>query len=421
MDNELVMIICIAILIGIITFCLIAVYHSERERRMALERELNAKADFMSKISYDIRTPMNAIIGTAALGLGEVDDPEKMKQCLSKISSSSQFLMGLLNDLVDMTKIEDGKFVLHPSSYAYSDFVNEIYTIIEPLSQKKNIRFEMETEDVNVNLEVDKQRFKQIFFNLLTNAVKFTPENGVVKFRICNYATHNDIFSADYIVEDNGIGMSKEFQKILFTPLEEEIGKLRAGKNGIGLGLAITKNIVDLMGGTISLDSELGKGTKVKVHLDIDLAAIQPEKTDGTRSEDEIRRILSGKRILLVEDHPLNVEITKKILGKLDIQVVCAENGMLATELYQMNAPYYFDLILMDIKMPVMDGIEATKIIRHSARSDSHLIPILAMTADVKEDDVIYYRDKGMNGYIAKPVEPQKLYHILCEQLSDEL
>lgn len=418
MDRETILIACVILLSLISIGCIFAVYRAEKDRRLVLERELSAKADFLSKISYDIRTPMNAIIGAAALGMEEVENPDKMRMCLNQITSSSQFLMGLMNDLVDMTKIEDGKFYFHPSSYAYSDFIDEIKTIIVPLCRRKNIQFEMPDEDINVNFEVDKQRLKQIFFNLLTNAVKFTPERGTVSFRICNYATHNNTFSADYIVEDTGIGMDAEFQKILFASLEDEKdGKIRAGRNGIGLGLAITRTIVNLMGGTIELESEVGKGTKVKVHLDIELAAIQPEKKLGLHGESEIRQILKGKRVLLVEDHPLNIEITKRVLEKEEMQVFCAENGKVAVEMLEKEDAYFFDLILMDIKMPVMNGVDATKEIRHMPCSYAQLIPILAMTADANEDDVMYYKDMGMNGYIAKPLEPQNLYLVMCEYL----
>lgn len=419
MNSSVFVTVCIVLMIIVIIICCSAVYQAEKEKRAALEREINAKTEFLSKISYDIRTPMNAIIGTAALGMEEVDDPEKMRECLSKISSSSQFLMGLLNDLVDMSRIENGKFLLHPVSYAYGDFIDEIWTMIEPNCRKKEIRLEMPPDDININLEVDKLRFKQLFFNLLSNAVKFTQKGGYVSFKVCNYATHNNIFSADYIVEDNGIGMSREFQQILFLPFTQETERRAERKNGTGLGLAIVRNIVDLMNGTIEVESTVGEGTKIKVHLDIPLAGIQPEKTENHRNADDMKRILRGKRVLLAEDHPLNVEITKRMLEKQEMQVVCAENGQVASKLFESQPEYFFDVILMDIKMPVMDGLEATRRIRHIPHSDAQIIPIFAMTADCSESDRNFYREMGMNAYVEKPVEPQKLYQLLCEYLEN--
>ena len=420
MDSYIIIIGCVLCMCIVIIVCAYMVSKAQKERREALERELSEKTEFLSRISYDIRTPMNSIIGTAALGMEETDNPEKMKECLSKISASSQFLLGLLNDLVDMSKIENGKFHLHPRAYAYKDFIAVIRTMIEPMCVKKEIELEMPAEDININMEVDPLRYKQLFFNLLTNAVKYTPEHGKVRFRICNYATHNERFSADYIVEDTGIGMSEEFQQILFEPFAQETVKMTDNRNGVGLGLAITRSIVDLMGGTIEIESALGKGTKVKVHLDVPIALVQPEKTETYKNADETRKILSGKKVLLVEDHPLNVEMIKKILEKQEMKVVCAENGEAAVEMFRSLPEHYFDVVLMDIIMPVMDGMEATWRIRHTPHRDAQIIPGIAMTAESVIEDVNYYKDAGMNDIIEKPMEPKKIYEMLCAYLAPE-
>ena len=267
------------ILFGVMAlFCGILIHRAEEDKRDVLQKAKDDKTEFLARVSNDIKTPMNVIVGMTALGMEEVDHPEKVQECLEKIHMASNFLMETLGDLVDVSKIEIGKFKLHPRSYSLNDFLGKVRLRMESECRGKNIAFSMPMEEMNLNIMVDPMRFEQLFFNLLGNAVKFTPEGGEVTFRICNYATYNNMFSADYVVEDNGIGMSREFQKLLFEPFQREKSAVAEKQSGEGLGLAIARNIVDLMGGTIEVESELGKGTKVKVHLDIELAYIQPEK-----------------------------------------------------------------------------------------------------------------------------------------------
>lgn len=275
----------------------------------------------------------------------------------------------------------------------------------------------MPHEEININMMVDPVRFFQIFFNLLSNAVKFTPEGGEVTFRICNYATHNNQFCADYVVSDNGMGMSEEFQQILFQPFTQESVNQGERGNGAGLGLAIVRSIVDLMGGTITVKSEPQKGTEIKVHLEIEIAEIQPEIEVAHRSAEEIQNILRGKRVLLVEDHPLDVEISRRILEHVAVNVISAQDGKAALEQFKAEEPYYFDAILMDIQMPNMNGFVAARAIRKVAKPDAQIIPIIALSADDTLEDVRKCKEAGMNAHIAKPVEPQKLYQILCEYL----
>ena len=340
-----------------------------------------------------------------------------MEECLNRIRGASEFLMGLLNDLVDMSKIENGKFHLHPKPYAFTEFLNEVENMMEPMCERKWIRFHMPHEEININMMVDPVRFFQIFFNLLSNAVKFTPEGGEVTFRICNYATHNDHFCADYVVSDNGMGMSEEFQQILFQPFTQESVNQGERGNGAGLGLAIVRSIVDLMGGTITVKSEPQKGTEIKVHLEIEIAEIQPEIEVAHRSAEEIQNILRGKRVLLVEDHPLDVEISRRILEHVAVNVISAQDGKAALEQFKAEEPYHFDAILMDIQMPNMNGFVAARAIRKVAKPDAQIIPIIALSADDTLEDVRKCKEAGMNAHIAKPVEPQKLYQILCEYL----
>lgn len=417
----------IVLIISVVILCVMAVVFvtllrkAEREKEEAQRKASEAKTEFLSQISNDIKTPMNVIIGMTAIGMEETDNPKKMAECLGKIDTASRFLMGLLNDLVDVSKIEMGRFQLHPRSYAFSDFMESIRDMMDVLCEKKQILFQMSEESININLLVDSMRFEQVFFNLLSNAVKFTPAGGTVSFRVCNYATHNNCFSADYIVKDTGIGMSEDFQKFLFEPFSQEKRNEAEKRNGSGLGLSIVQNIVDQMGGTIEIKSDVGEGTEVKVHLDIELAEIQPEKAGVPVGMDATREILKGKRVLLVEDHPLNVEISRSILERQDMEVVCADNGKSAVTLFEGNEPYYFDVILMDIQMPEMNGLEASRRIRRVQHSDAQMIPIIAMTASDEPEDVDECKEAGMNAHIAKPVEPQRLYQILCDYLQNPI
>lgn len=419
MDNAVWVLTMFLILCAVIAAAVICVRRANRERDRAKQGLAETKTEFLAKVSYDIKTPMNVIVGATALGMEEVDDPEKMRECLGRIQNASNFLMELINDLLDMSKIETGRFHLHPRPYAFSDFVDGVRLLMEPACQKKNIRFEMTKDELNLNMMVDPMRFQQIFFNLLTNAVKFTSEGGKVTFRICNYATHNDVFSADYVVKDSGIGMSQEFQKILFQPFTQETGCMAEKYNGAGLGLAITRNIVDLMNGTIEVSSELGEGTEVKVHLDVEIAAIQPEQEKQQLGMQEIRRILRQKRVLLAEDQPMDVEITRRILENVNMDVVCVENGKEALERFNEEEEFFFDIILLDICMPEMDGLVAAHQMRQTKRTDAQVIPMIAMTANDSIEDIHVCKEAGMNDHVAKPVEPQKLYQVLCEHLHE--
>ena len=417
MEQTMLIAVLIAALVGLFLFDSVRLRRMLVQRDAAKEEVAEVKTEFLSRISHEIKTPMNVIVGATALGLEETEHPERMEECLNRIRGASEFLMGLLNDLVDKTKIENGKSHLHPKPYSLTEFLNEVENMMEPMCERKWIRFHMPHEEININMMVDPVRFFQIFFNLLSNAVKFTPEGGEVTFRICNYATHNNQFCADYVVSDNGMGMSEEFQQILFQPFTQESVNQGERGNGAGLGLAIVRSIVDLMGGTITVKSEPQKGTEIKVHLEIEIAEIQPEIEVAHRSAEEIQNILRGKRVLLVEDHPLDVEISRRILEHVAVNVISAQDGKAALEQFKAEEPYHFDAILMDIQMPNMNGFVAARAIRKVAKPDAQIIPIIALSADDTLEDVRKCKEAGMNAHIAKPVEPQKLYQILCEYL----
>lgn len=418
MENWVLFLIFLVLLAAMAVFCGVFVHRAEVEKQQIQQEAAAAKTEFLAQVSNDIKTPMNVIVGMTALGMEEIEYPEKIQECLEKIHLASDFLLETLGDLVDVSKIETGCFRLHPKSYALTEFQKKVREKMLPLCREKGIRFRMEAEPMHLNLMVDPMRFEQLFSSLLSNAVKYTPKGGEVSFRICNYATHNNLFSADYVVQDNGIGMGQEFQKLLFEPFTQETRNVAEQQNGSGLGLAIARNIVDLMDGTIDVKSELNQGTRVKVHLDIELADIQPEKENTVELERQ-RQILAGKRVLMVEDHPLNVEVSRHILQSQGMVVVCAGNGREALELFVKGGAHAFDLVLMDICMPVTNGCVAARSIRKVKQPDAQTIPIIAMSASDAQEDVNACKEAGMNAHIAKPVEPKRLFQILCEYLEN--
>lgn len=392
----------------------------EKKKQSRLESALKqakdatqAKTAFLSRMSHDIRTPMNTIIGMSALARDEIDNPAAIDDYLMKIDTAGKFLLGLVNDCLDLEKIESNKMVLKSERYPYRDFLNAIRTMFIPLCQAKNIEFQIEEGSIACDIYTDRVRFEQIFFNLLSNAVKYTPEGGKVSFHAMKGEIHDGILSRDFEVRDNGIGMSVEFQKKMFDPFEQESNTIVAQAQGSGLGLAIVKNIVEMMGGTLKIESREGWGTTAVVHLDMKIAEkSQTEKPDtGSISLD----VLSGKRVLLFEDHPLNTEITTKLLKKKGVFVVCAVNGKEGLDIFSTSQEHYFDCILMDIRMPVMNGLDAARAIRALDREDAENIPIIAMSANAYQEDVQQSLDAGMNAHLTKPIEPKKFYETLAE------
>lgn len=420
METMILFIIFLLLLATMAVFCGLTIRRMETEKEQLIQKMKDDKIEFLAKISYDINTPMNVIIGMTALGMEEVDQPERVQECLEKIHMASNFLMEKVGDRVDVSKIENGRFVLHPKSYALKDFLIKIRARMEQECKDRGVAFDMQPEEMNMNVLVDPLRFEQLFLNLLNNAAKFTPWGGRVVFRICNYATHNNVFSADYIVEDNGIGMSSEFQEMLFQPFVKETRSVAEKQDGAGLGLAIVRNIVDLMGGTITVESELGKGTCVKIHLDIELADIQPEQSNRWVEAEYIRKALREKRVLLMERQPMNLEVSRHLLQKQGMDVVSVESGEKAIETFLSSAPYTFHVILMDIKNSDTEGLTAAKRMRKAKREDAQTIPMIAMTSGNALETVYACKEAGMNATIAKPIEPRRLYQTIYEYIDSE-
>ena len=377
------------------------------------------KSDFLSRMSHDIRTPMNAIMGMTDIASTHIDTPEKVQDCLRKISLSSQHLLGLINDVLDMSKIESGKMTLAEEVIELPEVMDTIVSIMQSSVKARQQHFDVRLRHIrHEQLCCDSLRLRQVLINVLSNASKFTPPGGTVSFDIEETASENAAKAwFKFTVRDTGIGIKPEFLRDIFKPFTREKDSRIDKTEGSGLGMAISKKIVDLMGGTITVKSEPQKGTEIKVHLEIEIAEIQPEIEVAHRSAEEIQNILRGKRVLLVEDHPLDVEISRRILEHVAVNVISAQDGKAALEQFKAEEPYHFDAILMDIQMPNMNGFVAARAIRKVAKPDAQIIPIIALSADDTLEDVRKCKEAGMNAHIAKPVEPQKLYQILCEYL----
>ena len=378
----------------------------------------SAKTDFLSRMSHDIRTPLNGIIGMAYLA-GKETDPEVVKDHLEKIETSAKFQLNLINEILDMSKVESGVIDLCQEPYPVNDFTEYLDAVIRPLCEGKHQNFILEMNPIKgYSPLTDISKLNRIYFNLLSNAVKFTPEGGTVKLTVKEVMTDETHIRFTIIVSDSGIGISPEFQKHLFEPFTQENRNDNSKVRGSGLGLAIVKKIVDAMGGSVSVESTEGKGTKFTVNVTSGCVKNADLETEDARKEqdaDEERMAISGMRILLCEDHPLNQEIAKALLEEKGAAVQIAEDGQKGIEAFSQSAVGYFSCILMDIRMPVKDGYETAEAIRALKRPDAKRIPIIAMTADAFEDDVLKCLNAGMNGHIAKPIDPELLYREISE------
>lgn len=518
---------------------------------MQAQHANNAKTTFLSNMSHDIRTPMNAIIGFTTIAVSHIDNKDQVQDCLRKVLSSSNHLLSLINDILDMSRIESGKVQIKEQECNISELTHNLVNIIQPQVKAKQQELFIDTFDVaNEDVIADSLKLSQIFVNLLSNAVKYTPAGGTVSFRIRQETTfHRGYGDYTFIVKDNGIGMSREFVDHIFEPFEREASATKTGIQGTGLGMAITKNIVDMMGGEITVNSEKGKGSEFQVHLSLKLQDVEKNaskikemeglramvvdddldscdsvcrmlKQIGMRAEwttsgreavyraksaynegdsyhtyiidwqmpemsgiETARRIrgaigpdapiiiltaydwtdieeeakqsgvtafcakplfmsdlksvllaannlsekeeeaswtqmdFGGKRILLVEDNELNREIAETILEGTGFAVETAPDGTDAVDMVQKSEEHYYDAVLMDVQMPVMDGYEATRNIRALHREDVKNLPIIAMTANAMEEDKETALKSGMNAHIAKPIDIDLFLSILRKYL----
>ncbi len=380
-----------------------------------------AKTTFLNNMSHDIRTPMNAIIGFTSLAISHIEDKELVLDYLGKIKTSSDHLLNLINDVLDMSRIESGKIQLDIVPCDLYSILQGMETILQGQIQEKGQTLTIKTVDVaDSYVCCDKLRLNQVLLNLLGNAVKFTPPKGTILLSLSQKSCPRTGYAAyRFCVKDNGIGMSKDFAKKVFEPFERERTSTVSGIQGTGLGMAITKNIIDLMGGSISVETALGEGTTFTINLELALCSRDQLAggLGGSQADDQDGPDFKGKRILLVEDNELNREIATEILLQYGFEVEEAEDGSIAVEMIRQAQPGRYDLILMDIQMPVMDGYAATRQIRSMSGSAYATIPIIAMTANAFEEDKRTAMENGMDGHIAKPVDVDLLVQILSQIL----
>lgn len=390
---------------------------ASREQIRTTQQLLSAQSDFLARMSHDMRTPLNAIIGLTALAQDEPGNPTATSAYLSQIDSSAKYLLSLAGDVLDISRIECGELELHPTPYSLAEFEEAVRALAVPLCAEKNQRFTFTHSREWPTLFVDRVRFNQIFFNLLSNAVKYTPEGGAVDFDVRTAMLANGRISLDGCVRDTGIGISQEYLAHLFEPYSRDAAAYEQGAQGSGLGLAIVKAIVDRMGGGISVHSELGRGSAFSVHLEL-LAAMRASASPSAPAAASLPPgALKNCCVLLAEDNATNAMITTRLLEREGVHVERAENGRVAVERFRESPVGHFDAVLMDIRMPELDGLSAAGRIRALDRPDARAVPILALTADAFGADVQRALAAGMNDHLAKPIEPAQLYRALAGQL----
>lgn len=379
----------------------------------AAERANQAKTEFLSRMSHDMRTPMNGILGLCYLMEHQTDIGEVKKE-LPQLRESGEYLLQLINDILDVNRVESGKIELHPKACDEQRLYHSIIELIQQQADEKSITFEPKRAQAEWDeLLLDEQRVKQIFVNLLGNAVKFTPAGGKVEFLIEVLSQEEKKKHYRFIVRDNGIGISKKFISKIFQPFAQE-NRLEEQLGGTGLGLSIVKSLVQLMDGRIEVQSKENEGCEFTVYLDFALAE-KPEEKMSQHSDTDSSDFPEGLKVLLCEDHPLNAKIAMRLLQVKGAEVIWKENGQLGFEAFQESEPDTFDVVLMDIRMPVMDGLEAAKAIRALPREDAQRVPIIAMTANAYAEDVQKSLEAGMNEHLAKPVEPAKMYETIAK------
>ena len=377
------------------------------EALQSAERASKAKTDFLANMSHDIRTPMNAIIGITTLMKNELHQPEKLAEHLDKLENSGQLLLGIINDILDMSRIESGKTTLNVEKMNLPQQISQLDSIIRQQAGQRRQTFTVNTHLQHENVLADPNRLNRVLMNILSNAVKYTPTGGHIRFEVDELPRNEHYARYRFVVQDDGIGMSKAYQKTLFDPFTREE---RSGTNkvqGTGLGMAITKNIVDLMGGSINVESTTGKGTRFEVVLEflVDTEADTVPEAQVLPEEEKETSPLSGMKFLCAEDNAINAEILEMLLEANGASCTICSNGQEIVDAFASVKPGEYDMILMDVQMPVMDGLEATRRIRSSENPLGRTIPILAMTANAFLEDMQKSREAGMDEHLSKPVD----------------
>ena len=390
----------------------------EKKRIEELWQNIDCRK-LLAHMSHDLRSPLSNVLGLTELARNKSDDREYVEYCLEKIDASAHFLMDMLTDVLYIIRLEAGENNLRKSSVDLKEFFNSLSDTARAMAYEKRLNFFARFDEQIVPLvRTDGSRVRQVLQNLLSNAVKFTPRFGRVDFSAKLLEADNDRVRIRFTVKDTGVGIADELKDIIFLPLTKEYRGSTNVYGGSGLGLAICKQLVDRLGGTLDFTSSKGNGSEFWVVLDFeqDKAALQKQAEVPAQAVD-----FSGKYVLLAEDNHINCEIVKRLLTRRGLTVETAENGQIALNKYMMNAPRTYDLILMDVRMPYMDGLKAARMIRASGKSDAKTIPIMAMTANAYEEDIQQSMEAGMNAHLVKPVEPSELYRAVQRALNGEL
>ena len=397
----------------------------KKQLHMAMEKAEAAnlaKADFLSRMSHDIRTPMNTIIGMTEIAKSNLEDKERILDCLKKITLAGNHLLGMINEVLDMSKIDTGKMTLRKESFSMEELLENFIAMAKSQTNEKHHTLNVTLAPIDHKYLIgDSVRIQQVFMNMISNAVKYTPEGGTISIAMREeWECGRDYSQFVFEFKDNGIGMSEKFREKIFEPYEREKSTAVENIQGTGLGMYISHNFVNMMGGEIQVESKEGVGTCFTVTIPLKHDTNE-QAEDKYQAEAELEKWnqtdFTGKRILLVEDNDFNQEIAQIMLESVGIQVVIAENGQRALEIFQEHLAGFFDMIFMDIQMPGINGYETTRRLRATAKEDALRIPIIAMTADVFAEDVQAAKDAGMNEHMGKPLEVETLRKTLCRWL----
>ena len=399
-----------------ITILLIFVNNQQRllqKKTQDAEAAVRAKSEFLSHMSHDIRTPINGMMGMLDIAQAHLNNPEKMDLCLSKMRGAANQLLSLINDVLDMSKIETGSIQLVEEPFDMIRLLNGTLAVQEIIASEKSLTIEQDIEGAIEHPCVcgSPNYVRSILVNIISNAIKYTNPGGDIFVSARELSCDGEYVEFEFIVSDTGIGMSEEFAEHIFEPFTQEHAENRSSYQGTGLGMSIVKNLINKMKGTITLETKQGEGSTFTITLPVKLDMDCFEETETEEEETSIE----GMKILLVEDNDLNLEVAQYILEDAGAEIIVARNGLESVELFEQSESDSFDVILMDVMMPVMDGLTATKKIRKLKRKDARTVPIIAMTANVFNEDIIAAKEAGMNEHIAKPLDFDKLIHTLAK------
>lgn len=418
MKHVIIMIATLILTLSVL-FLIWVYYYVSREQKMKLENEKSAmKSDFMNKMSHDIRTPLNAIVGMHELALRSINNPSTVTDCLNKAKKSSEYLISIINDVLDMSRIESGKMQVSNTAFNMRELLDTVIQLETNPAKEKKLDLQLDCpSSIHADFLGDSIRIKQCLINLISNSIKFTPEHGTVSLTYEERGVDDSCSVVRFTVQDTGIGMSEAYMQRIFIPFEQEQSSFTSVYTGSGLGLSIVHNLVKLMKGTISVESKLNQGTKFVIELPLEKSDTPTENDSAEISELELSEILRGKRILLAEDNEINREIIIALLEEVGAVVDAAENGAIAAELFSGSSKGYYSIILMDIQMPVMNGLEAAKAIRNASHPDSKRIPIIALSANAFEEDIERSIQYGMQAHLTKPIDMDAINKVLIQYI----